>query len=167
MRLFLPTKKTLGILALVILFVAVQFLVPVSEARAAVPLFVPTIALTNPPGVGLLSMDTLKKYVLDLAARIVAGTLLHAITSQIVGWIQGNNGKNVGFVANLDAAFRQETDLAGGEFLNNLSGINLCTANMRAFLQISLRTPGIGRKLGCTLSGIGANADRFFQNFRN
>ena len=125
-----------------------------------------TFVVTNPPGASnALSSDTIKQYLLDLAARIIAGTIIRALTNQVIGWIQGDGGANVGFVGNLDEAFRKEANLAGGEFLNNLAGIDLCTANMRGYLNISLRTPGIQQRLGCTLSGIGANADRFFQDF--
>ncbi|MEK7099500.1 MAG: hypothetical protein AAB916_03195 [Patescibacteria group bacterium] len=127
---------------------------------------VATFAITNPPGASnAFSSDTLKEYLLDLAARIIVGTVIRGLTNQVIGWIQGDDGANVGFVGNLDEAFRKEANLAGGEFLNNLAGIDLCTANLRGYLNISLRTPGLQQRLGCTLSGIGVNAESFFKDF--
>ena len=121
--------------------------------------------ITNPPGVHLLSADGLKKWIFDPAARLVIRALLHATTQQIVGWIQGGGGKNVGFVGNLTQTLRREADLAGGEFLNNLTGINLC-GNIGAFLRITLRTPGLSQQLGCSLTDIERNVDGFYRNFQ-
>lgn len=121
--------------------------------------------VTNPPGVHLLSADGLKKWIFDPAARIVIRALLQATTQQIVSWINGNGGKNVGYVANLEQALRQEADAAGGEFLNNLTGLNLC-GNIGAFLNITLRTPGLRQRLECTVTDIIRNLDSFYQNFQ-
>ena len=62
----------------------------------------------------------------------------------------------MGFVGNLTQTLRREADLAGGEFLNNLTGINLC-GNIGAFLRITLRTPGLSQQLGCSLTDIERN----------
>lgn len=120
--------------------------------------------ITNPPGFHLFSADGLKKFVLDPAARIAVRALLQATTQQIVAWIQGDSGKNVGYVANLEAALRRELDIRGGEFLNQLTGINLC-GNIGAFLQITLRTPGLRQRLACTVTDIVANLQNFYRNF--
>ncbi|MBI2640852.1 MAG: hypothetical protein HYW91_03150 [Candidatus Sungbacteria bacterium] len=122
-------------------------------------------SVTNPPGVHLLSADGLKKWIFDPAARIIIRALLQATTQQIVSWIQGNGGKNVGYVKNLEAALRHEADAAGGEFLNNLTGINLC-GNIGAFLQITLRTPGLRQRLECTVTDIVRNLDNFYRDFQ-
>lgn len=121
--------------------------------------------LTNPPGVHLISADGLKKWILDPAARVVIRALLQATTQQIVSWINNDGGKNVGYVKNLEQALRREADLAGGEFLNNLSGINLC-GNLRAYLNITLRTPPLQQRLGCSVTDIVRNVDNFYRDFQ-
>jgi len=175
-------NKTVAPLLIAVL-IFVQLFAPIfaPSAAAAAPLTVPV--LTNPPGPGILSMDTIKSYILKLAVKIAMAVLIRTLTNQIISWIQGNNGQNVGFVGNLENAFDQSADAAGGQFLQQLAltpqppgctpgvnckfnGIDICTANMRQFLQISLRTPGIRQQLGCTLSDIGAKAENFFQDFQ-
>ena len=47
----------------------------------------------------LLSKDVIKEYLLDVAGRIIAGGIIRNLSNQVVGWIQGGNGQNVGFVA--------------------------------------------------------------------
>lgn len=121
--------------------------------------------VTNPPGVHLLSADGLKKWIIDPAARIVIRALLQATTQQIVAWIQNDGGKNVGYVKNLEQALRREADLAGGEFLNELTGINLC-GNIGAYLQITLRTPGLRQRLECSVTDIVRNVDSFYRDFQ-
>lgn len=163
-RLSCRTGKSMSIAILVAAVVAVQIFSPLWAPRAHA--FVPTVPTTTNPKPNLLaSSDSFKEYILDLAARISVGVIITALTNQVIGWIQGDDGSNVGFVANLDEAFRKEANLAGGEFLNNLAGIDLCTASLRGYLNVSLRTPGIQQRLGCTLSGIGANAEEFFSDF--
>lgn len=125
----------------------------------------PPCVITNPPGLNFLSMDWIQKWIINPAVRIIIRTLLQATTQQIVGWIQGDSGKNVGYVKNLDQAFRREADAAGGEFLNNLTGLNLC-GNFGAFLNITLRTPGLRQRLECTVSDIVRNVENFYANFR-
>lgn len=125
----------------------------------------PLCVITNPPGVHLLSADGLREWILKPAARVVIRALLQATTQQIVSWIQGNGGKNVGYVKNLEQALRREADLAGGEFLNNLSGINLC-GNLRAYLNITLRTPPLQQRLGCSVTDIVRNVDNFYRDFQ-
>lgn len=123
-------------------------------------------SITNPGGVHLLSSDGLKKWIFEPAARMIIRAVLQATTQQIVSWIQGNSGKNVGYVKNLDEALRREADIAGGEFLNTLTGLNLC-GNINAFLQITLRTPGLQQRLTCSVTDIVRNVNSFYQNFQN
>ncbi len=124
----------------------------------------PLCVITNPPGFNLLSMDSLKEWILKPAARLIIRALLQATTQQIVFWIQGDGGKNVGYVKNFEQALRREADAAGGEFLNQLTGINLC-GNIGVFLNLSLRTPGLRQRLECTVSDIVANLNNFYRNF--
>ena len=176
-----PKIRKIYLALFIAMVIFVQLTVPIFSAHAAicvggvggasVPVCTVAGSMTATdlpgPGLGNLSMNTIKSYILNLAAKIAMTVLIRALTNQIISWIQGNNGTNVGFVQNIEQATLQEADAAGGAFLNDLTGIDLCTVNLRQFLQISLRTPALKRQLGCTLSSIGANADRFFQNFQN
>jgi len=124
-----------------------------------------------------------KQTIINILARIAIAAVIRAFTNQIISWIQGNNGQNAGFVQNLEQSLKQQANAAGGAFLQQLAltpqppgctpgvncqfnGIDICTANLRQFLQISLRAPGIQQQLGCTLSDIGAKAESFFQDFQ-
>lgn len=123
-------------------------------------------AITNIFPLNFTSADWIYKWIVNPAVRVVIRSLLQATTQQIVGWIQGNGGKNVGYVKNLDQALRQEADIAGGEFLNNLAGINLC-GNISAYLRITLRTPPLAQRLACSVTDIVQNVNNFYQNFAN
>lgn len=109
---------------------------------------------------GITSLQV-KEYVLDPLANLAAQTIIRAMTQQILGWIQGNDS---GFVQNFDQAFRQAADQAGGEFLNKITGLNLC-GNIGAFINISLRTPGLRQRVECTVTDIVKNVQNFYRNF--
>src|SRR3989338_2364359 len=119
---------------------------------------------TNPPHLSFLSLDWIKEWILKPVIRIIIRAILQATTQQIVSWIQGGNGKNVGYVKNLEQAARREADAAGGEFLNKLTGLNLC-GNIGAFLNITLRTPGLQQRLECTVTDIVRNVNSFYRDF--
>lgn len=121
-------------------------------------------SITNPPGFDLLSGDGLKQWIIDPAARIIIRSLLQATTQQIVAWIQGDSGRNVGYVKNLEQAVRREADIAGGEFLNKITGLNLC-GNIGAFINISLRTPGFVQRIECSVTDIVRNVNNFYRDF--
>lgn len=108
--------------------------------------------------------DFILNQVVKPAVRIAVRIMLQETTNEIVRWIQG--GK-VGYIKNPQSFLRNVADKAGGEFLNQLSGVNLC-GNIGAFLQISLRTPpGLQQKLACSLTDIVANVNSFYRNFNN
>ncbi|GEM_PF-4089605 len=129
----------------------------INEVMATIDSVVNTISSYDTSSIDL------KEYVLDPLAYLAAQTVIRAMTNQILGWIQGDDA---GFVANLDKEFRRTADEVGGEFLNNLSGINLC-GDIGAYLRISLRLPGLRQRLTCTVTGIVGNLQRFAQNFQN
>ncbi len=108
------------------------------------------------------TLIVLKEYVLDPLANVAAQTIIRAMTNQILGWIQG---EDVGFVQNLDQEFRRAADAAGGELLNQITGLNLC-GNIGAFLNITLRTPGLRQRLECTVTDIVRNLEGFYENFQ-
>lgn len=189
------SKKTSATALLIFFLITTQLFAPIFVPRAQAIFGIgdltfiigsnptATFAVANPAGPGMFSMDSIKSYILNLVAKIILATIIRAITNQIISWIQGDDGRNVGFVGNLKQTARQTADEAGGAFLQQLAltpqppgctpgvnckfnGIDICTANLRSFLRISLRTPGIQQQLGCTLSDIGANAQAFFQDFQ-
>lgn len=112
-----------------------------------------------------LDFNCIKEAGLDVAARILTATIIRGITNSIIGWIQGDGGRNVGFVGNIEQEFRQQIDMRGGEFLNQVAGINLC-GDIGAFLQISLRTSSSYRQqFACTVTDIVDNVEDFFSDF--
>ena len=115
----------------------------------------------------LLSKDVIKEYLLDVAGRIIAGGIIRNLSNQVVGWIQGGNGQNVGFVANLQQELRKTADETGADFLNGISGINFC-GDIGQYLRISLRSPTtLRRQFECTVTGVRGNIKNYYQNFRN
>lgn len=107
-----------------------------------------------------------KEYILDPLANAFAVSLIRGMTNSVIGWIQGGGG---GFVDNLEAELRRELDKRGEEFLNQLSGVNLCGNIGTTNLQQSLRTPRGGgalrQQLECTVTDIVANVNSFFNDF--
>ena len=159
---YLPTIFTRAIVALTISTIV---LTPVA-AHAQVG-EVP--ATTNPIHgfSSLLSKDVIKNYILDVAARIIAGGIVRNLSNHVVGWIQGNHGKDVGFVTNLRQELRTTGDQAGAEFLNGVSKLNLC-GNISPFLNINLQySTSQRRQFSCTITGIRGNVKNFYQNFRS
>lgn len=157
--------KTLLALILTINIVSV-FIIP-KQADAQTVFGTGTHLLTTRVGTLITDEKWIQDYILKPAVRIVVRQLLQETTNMIVRWIQGNNGSNVGYVKNPQQFFRNVADKAGGEFLNQLSGVNLC-GNIGAFLQISLRTPPtLQQKLACSLTNIVQNVNSFYRNFNN
>lgn len=108
-----------------------------------------------------------KESTCDPVFRFIAAVLIRSLTDSIIGWIQGGEvaGGNVGFIGNFEEALRFEADARGGEFLNNLAGINLC-GNIGAFLQIALRTSlSLQQRFQCTVTDIVENVEDFFADF--
>lgn len=112
----------------------------------------------------------LEEWVLKPAVRVLILALIRTMTGQIVAWITGDGGRNVGFVNNLENEAIKEADRRGGEFLNRLTGINLCSANLRDFVKANLSLPGynnLNPQLACTITGIKGNVDNFYRDFNN
>lgn len=113
-----------------------------------------------------LDFNCIKESVLDLLARVITKIVIDTITNTIIAWIQGGGGDNVGFVGNLEQEFRRAADIRGGQFLNQLAGVNLC-GDIGLSLQITLRTGGgsLSRRLACSVTDIVANVNDFFRDF--
>lgn len=105
-----------------------------------------------------------KECILDPMSRAIAAFIIKPLTRAIIGWIQGNGG----FVQNLEEELRFQLDARAGEFLNQLSGINLCgNLGVHLKLGIGLRSGSLRDRLSCTLTGIASNLTAFVQNFNN
>ncbi|MEK9195201.1 MAG: hypothetical protein AAB975_02405, partial [Patescibacteria group bacterium] len=112
----------------------------------------------------------LERYVIYPAIRVLIMTLIQTMTEDILGWIKGDGGRGVGFVKNLEQNAFTEANLQAGEFLNHVSGIDLCSADISKMIRLTINVPGyqhLGAQLGCTLTGIIDNVDRFYQDFNN
>lgn len=145
---------------LLISMLGIEILLPVSTlAGSAV-----TGAVWELPPPSFISI---KDWIIDLIARIIAAVIIRALTNQIVSWIQGDGGRNVGFVQNVEGELRKQLDLRGAEFLNKLAGVNLCDINLKVQLDLALRTPGLRQSLECTVTQIVGNVQSFYQNFQN
>lgn len=110
----------------------------------------------------------LEKYVIYPAIRVLIMTLIQSITDQTVGWIKGDGGRNVGFIKNLEQNAVTEANQQAGEFLNHVSGINLCSVNISKIIKLTINTPGfehLNSQLKCSLTGIIDNVDKFYQDF--
>ncbi len=149
------SKSIAAITIVVLVFPSFAYLVYPKKAEAVVPTacFIP------------LDFNCLKDSILDAAFKVFVNTLLRGLTNSIIAWIQGDDGRNVGFVGNFEQEFRRQVDIRGGEFLNKISGIDMC-GDIGAFLQVSLRTSSSYRQeFACTLTDIVDNVEDFFDDF--
>lgn len=115
-----------------------------------------------------IAQTNLEKYVIWPAIRVLIFTLIQTLTNQTVAWISGDEGRNSGFVKNLEQNAKTEADARAGEFLNHLSGINLCSVNLKKLVKLQLTTPGfqhLNTQLECSLTGIVENVDNFYRDF--
>lgn len=112
--------------------------------------------------------DYITKYVLAPALRVALITLIQSMSNEVVGWIKGDGGKNGGFIKNLQQNAYTEANLQAGEFLNHVSGINLCSINIGKIIKLNIKVPGfehLNSQLKCSLTGIVDNVDRFYKDF--
>jgi hypothetical protein len=115
----------------------------------------------------LLATLVSKECTIDPIFRLIASVLIRSITNSIIAWITGDGGRNVGFVQNFERELRTELDIRGGEFLNQLAGVDLC-GDLNAFLQLRLRaSPSLRRRFACTVTDIVENVQHFFDDFGN
>lgn len=163
-----PSSKKIVTLALIVT-VCAGILLPIRTARAQLAVKDPFNLIFNSlqsaatAVVQKLTSDTvLKEYVLDPLAYIVAQTLIRTMTNEILGWIQG---KDSGFVQNLEDEFLRAADAEAGALVNSLLPIIMC-GNIGAFLQLSLRAPvSLKQRLECTLTDIVESVENFYQDF--
>lgn len=118
---------------------------------------------------GAVNTETIaqKQTIINILARIAIAALIRSFTNQLIGWIQNDGGSNVGFVSDLTGQLRHEADIEAANFLNNLTGVNLC-GDIGAALKITLRSPpSLQQRLGCTVTEIVSNVNDFYQDFSN
>ncbi len=144
-------------LVFVLLAPSAALLVLPREATASVPIHC-----------SILDFNCDKEGFFDLLLRIVTSALIQFLTQQIIGWIQGGGGD---FVQDFEGFLRGQVDQRGGEFLNQIAGLNLC-GNLGSFLNRGLRRSAgsgsrLSQKLTCTVTAIVANVQAYFQNFQN
>lgn len=159
-------KKIQQGIAIILLTATIGF--SLSVPRKAHAIFgIADITFNTEVGLTPSSPNFWEKWLLKPAIHIVTRLALQALTQQVVGWINGD-AKNTGFIGNFEKGLRNELDVRAGQYLNELAGVNLC-GNFKLSLLLSLQTPsgGLQRKLGCTLTGIANNAQRFFEDFQN
>ena len=110
--------------------------------------------------------DTLGKEYKDVVANIFAKKMMDYIVNQIVVWIQG--GGKPKFMTDQKGAFKDIANEAGGEILNQLAGMDLCSADWAPKIKISLaRVPTFGQSSQCTFSKIGQKYKDFMNDFNN
>lgn len=116
----------------------------------------------------LESQSFLERYVLYPAIRVLIFTLIQTLTNQTVAWIKGDEGRDVGFVKNLEQNAFDEANIQAGEFLNHLTKIDLCSVNFHQLIKAQITQPGfrhLNPQLACTLTKIVGDLDAFYQDF--
>lgn len=110
---------------------------------------------------------------LTYAATTVMHQLLQDLTNKIIICINTydpetgdcEGGDNL-LVTDFTSLLQNAADIAGARFLNNLTGINLCSTIPAVKLQIALLpVPEFKERAACTLDKIVSNIDSFYNNF--
>lgn len=112
----------------------------------------------------------LEKYVIEPGIRAAMMIFIRTLTDQTVAWIREDNGRNVGFVKNLEQNAKSELDARAAEVLNHIAKINLCSVDLHRLLRLQLSQPGfehLNTQLQCTLTKLVANVESFYQDFNN
>ena len=164
------------IIAFIALICAVQITVPMYQAQALVPVTEIPLSATHIANEKTNTIHTvedyIKDYILKPLLRVAMAVLIQSLTNQIIAWITGDEGRNVGFVKNLENEIQNQADFRAGEVVNRIIGVNLCSVNLKDFLKLQLTGPfgnynQLVPQLTCSLTGIVGNVDRFYQNFDN
>lgn len=106
------------------------------------------------------------------ALKVAMHQVLAQVTNSIIKWIQSDFEGQPGFITDWQSYLKKAGDAAGGRFLNELAGFNLCS-NFNTKLQIALNLPypTFGTSAQCTLSKITSNIEDtlndFYDNFEN
>ncbi|MBI2045987.1 MAG: hypothetical protein HYT28_01015 [Parcubacteria group bacterium] len=108
----------------------------------------------------------IKETVLDGIAYAIINQIIADMLNDIQRWaITGFKGNPV-FLTNPERYFTNLADQVLGVFLNKLAGVNLCNIRWNALIEISLSIDlGYQQRAQCTFSEIGANFDRFINDF--
>lgn len=120
--------------------------------------------------------DKIKTAIVDAltyAAITAMHALLQEITNKIIKCIYSydtKTGKCDGgdslLVLDFNSLLKNAADVAGAKFLNDLTGVNLCSITPSLKLQIALLpVPEFKDRAACTLSDIVSNIDDFYDDF--
>lgn len=125
----------------------------------------------------MLSQSKIIKWIEDAviwAAQLALNQLLMDVTNQMVKCINSYDEKTgkcdtgkKGFVVDFNKLFQNAVQTAGAKFLNNLTGVNLCSITPSIKLKIALLpVPEFKEQAACTLDQIVGNIQNFYNDFR-
>ncbi len=127
------------------------------------------------PIVSKLDEISMKECIMKPFMTRLSTMLIRSLNHSLLMWIQGydpNGRNNVGFVGNLRDELRKELNLQAGQFINQITGINMC-GNINYFVRLRLQLPserdsyyGLNRALGCTASGVVSNIKYTYNDFQ-
>ncbi|MDP3769420.1 MAG: hypothetical protein U1A25_03170 [Candidatus Sungbacteria bacterium] len=187
MKKFFPKKIPSVVGVLIGILVLFQTMLPLHRAQAVVPTWDASVlaqtisVVTNTVSIitntlntvtQLVSLNT-KEYILDPLIRVLVFSTLQSMTDEVMGWITGDEGRGVGFVKNLEQELANEVAARAEEFADHLNGVNLCSINLKQYLQLRLSVPQIGNyrrlnpQLSCKLTGIVDDIENFYNDFNN
>jgi len=110
---------------------------------------------------------TIKEYVADTLANMVAKTILRKLTAQTVNWINSGFKGNPAFITNPGDFFLQIGDTVAADFLSTTAFNRLCSP-FQAQVRISLARNYLQEDpfgYTCTLDEVVTNYDNFMGNF--
>lgn len=110
---------------------------------------------------------TVKEYVGDQLANIIAKTIIRKLTAQTVNWINNGFEGNPAFITNPGDFFLQIGDTVASDFLSNTSFNRLCSP-FQAQIRISLAKNYLQEDpygYTCTLGEVANNYDNFINDF--
>lgn len=124
-----------------------------------------------------LAQNKIIKWINDAviwAAQMALNQLLMDVTNQMVKCINSYDEKTgkcdtgkKGFVVDFNKLFQNAVQTAGARFLNNLTGVNLCSITPSIKLKIALLpVPEFKMQAECTLDDIVGNIQDFYNDFR-
>lgn len=97
------------------------------------------------------------KEALRYAGYIAMTAVLDAITKSMISWINNGFEGSPSFVEDWRGILDDAADKAGGQFLTDLAGINLCNFSPNFNIQALLAVPKFETKVKCKLSDIQSN----------
>lgn len=111
--------------------------------------------------------DTIKK-ALAVALQIAIHQVLAMVTNSIIKWIQSDFQGQPGFITDWEDYLNKAGNAAAGRFLNELAGVNLCSAfSVKIKATMNLPIPSFKTGVECSLDDILNNATTTLDKFKN